>query len=68
MSSVNDLSSVVHEIAQSLLIVHAYVRGCIERIKNNNLNLDEFKSLLTTIQEQIAVMFSKLQYFSQLEY
>ena len=48
-----DYSYMVHELAQSLLIIHAYVRGSIERIKTNNLTIEQLRSLLVKINEQI---------------
>ena len=55
-----NLSNIVHELAQSLLIIHAYVRGSIERIKNNNLTIVQLKSLLIKVNEQIELMFKIL--------
>jgi hypothetical protein len=66
-SSLNKVSKIVHELAQSLLIIHAYVRGCIERIKNNNLDFNQFSAILSKINEQINLMFSKLQLLIQYE-
>lgn len=63
--SFNTHSRVVHELAQSLLIIHAYVRGCIERIKNNSLDSNQFCILLSKINEQINTMFIKLQLLTQ---
>ena len=61
-----DYSYMVHELAQSLLIIHAYVRGSIERIKTNNLTIEQLRSLLVKINEQIELMFKII--YSQLKY
>lgn len=60
-----EISHTVHELAQSLLIIHAYVRGSIERIKNNTLTIEQLKSLLIKINEQIELMFKII--YSQFE-
>ncbi len=56
-----NVSIVVHELAQCLLIINAYARGSIERIKNNNLTIEQLKSLLIKIQLQIELMFKIIQ-------
>ena len=61
-----DYSYMVHELAHSLLIIHAYVRGSIERIKTNNLTIEQLRSLLVKINEQIELMFKII--YSQLKY
>lgn len=47
---------VVHELSQSLLIVHAYAQSAIEHIKMNTLERDQLKWLLLKIDEQIKRM------------
>jgi hypothetical protein len=59
-------SSIVHELAQSLLIIHAYVRGCIERIKNNSLDIERLKELLIKVNQQVQIMSKNIYYLSAL--
>lgn len=54
------MPKIVHELAQSLLIIHAYVRGALERIKKNDLTIEQLKSLLIKINEQIELLFKIL--------
>lgn len=54
------MPNIVHELAQSLLVIHAYVRGSLERIKKNNLTIEQLNSLLLKIKEQIELLFKIL--------
>ncbi|RUR09434.1 hypothetical protein [Legionella sp. km772] len=56
----SNMPGMIHELAQSLLIIHAYVRGSLERIKNNNLTVEQLRSLFIKVKEQLELMFKLL--------
>ena len=60
-------SKIVHELAQSLLIIHAYIRGCLERIKNNCLNIEQLRILLAKIDQQVQILFVNIQHLMVIE-
>ena len=56
----NEIPQFAHDLAQSLLIIHAYVIGCSERIKENHLDSEQLKKALNLINDQIKVMGDKI--------
>lgn len=60
-SSNNKMSTIVHELAQTLSIIHSYVQGCIVRIKNNDLELSQFHKLLIKINDLVKKLFSTIE-------
>lgn len=61
------ISTLVHELAQSLLIIQSYIRGSMERIKNNNLNKEQLSPLFVKINEQMELMLRLIQGLIDLE-
>lgn len=37
----SQIPTIVHELSQSILVIHAYVCGCSERLKNSNLSPED---------------------------
>jgi len=54
------LPQLAHELNQSLLVIHAYVKGCSERSKLNSLNQEELNHVLNAINEQVIKMGNKI--------
>ncbi len=50
----------LHELSQSLLVIHAYVNGCNERLKENTLDSRQLFNALRSINEQIEVIGIKI--------
>ena len=50
----------LHELNQSLLIIHAYVSGCSERIKVNGLNNEQLSAVFKSINEHTELINNKI--------
>lgn len=56
----NIVPQLAHELNQSLLIIHAYVKGCTERIKGGSLDLEQLNMAFSSINKQIQIMGDKI--------
>lgn len=61
------VSSITHELNQYLMIINAYLGGCINRLKENNLNDIDKNSILQIIQRVINQTEFLSQKFSTLK-
>lgn len=62
---VKTVSGFLHDLSQSLLVIHAYVSGCNERIKNNGLSAGEFSEALKKIDSHTEIMGHKIHALNQ---
>lgn len=53
-----------HELNQTLLIINSYAKGCSERIKQNNLDLEQLLLTFEKISIQIQIMGQKIHNLS----
>lgn len=56
----NKIPVIAHELAQSLSIISSYIKGCTERVKKDNLNLDQFITVFEKIIQQVEIMDEKI--------
>ena len=63
--SLNKMSSFLHELAQSLLVIQAYIHGCTERIKHNNLNSKQLEFIFVKLNEHTEIISNKLHSMSE---
>jgi hypothetical protein len=64
-SMVKTVSGLLHDLSQSLLVIHAYVSGCNERMKNNGLSAGEFSEALKKIDSHTEIMGHKIHTMNQ---
>ena len=60
----NKISVFLHELAQSLSVIHAYVNGCNERLKENALDNKQLFEALRTVNKQTEIMATKIHCFN----
>lgn len=56
----NTIFLLLHELAQSLQIVQAYVGGCNERLKKSNLDNEQLANVLMLVNTQTEQMSKKI--------
>lgn len=54
----------IHELSQSLLVIQAYVNGCHERIKQNNLNETQVEYVFDKIHEHTELMSNQIHFMN----
>lgn len=60
----SNIAQINHELTQSLLIIHSYIKGCTERIKEDNLDAAQLNSVFEKINKHIELMSSKIHSMS----
>lgn len=51
-----------HELNQTLLIINSYAKGCAERIKQNNFDLEQLLLTFEKISTQIQIMGQQIHH------
>lgn len=53
----------LHEIAQSVLIIHAYASGCSERLKGDALDNKQLTDIFKKINKHTGIIGEKIHLF-----
>lgn len=56
----SQIPTMVHELSQSILVIHAYVCGCSERLKNSALDDDHLAVVLKKINHHLELISNKI--------
>lgn len=54
------IPQVTHDISQSLLIINVYVKGCIERLKADNLDPVQLSKVFEKITKHVDLVNNKI--------
>ncbi|PJD91477.1 MAG: hypothetical protein CK424_06590 [Legionella sp.] len=58
------IGTLLHELTQSIQVIHAYAWGCQNQLQNDELVMQEFRSILQIICEHSHLMGNKIHSFS----
>lgn len=58
------MTSFLHELNQSLVVIQAYVNGCTERLEENNLSHEQLQTTLLKIKQHTELLGAKIHRFS----
>lgn len=61
----HNMPETIHEMAQSLLVIHTYVSSYHNLLKERQLNTDELHHVFSKIKKHIALIESKLNCMRQ---
>ena len=54
----------LHELNQSLLVIHAYINGCRERLKENTLDNKQLIDVFSAISKQTDIIDENIDYLN----
>ncbi len=58
------IGGLLHELIQSVQVIHAYAWGCQKQLQSDDMQKEEFKKILHIICEQSHIMGNKIHSFS----
>lgn len=58
----NKIPAIYHELSQSLLVIYAYVNGCMERLKIDTIDKQQLTEALQKINVHTNIIAQNLQY------
>ncbi len=61
----NKIHGFLHELSQSLLVIHAYVNGCNERVKDNTLSKEQIVDVLSKINKHAEIISNNVHCMNQ---
>lgn len=56
-----NIPSIVHELSQSLVVIHSYAKGCGERLKKDNFDKEQLINHLETVNKHVQIISEKIQ-------
>jgi hypothetical protein len=54
------IPSIVHELSQSLVVMHSYLTGCIKRIQKDNLEKELLLNQLDKTNKHLEIISQKI--------